>query len=168
MRKLLVLSLVFIISDNVMAQDVVWKTVPANPSQYKAITKDELWKLFDDNKLVSGQKFKIVFDTNGYLTETQTILALLADLSVASSDAKPSSKDLYYESLPEIKTSSTDLFLAASGTSKKHLYYEGLPKIITTKKYEVLFSRGVSIEKRRNGNMIIEIPIIHIDGYRIL
>lgn len=135
---------------NMNAQNITWNISGANPSQYRSITTDELWQMFEDNQLAGNQRYKIVINDEGYLTETSTTIALLAILAAASADVEPSTKYLFFRDLPR-------------------------PGGVNGQKIEVYFSQGVTLENLdnylkwdNNLNIQVKIPVIPVDGYRTL
>jgi hypothetical protein len=106
---------------NMNAQNITWNIPGANPSQYRSITKDELWNMFENNQLAHNQKYKMIITDEGCLTETSTTISLLAVLASASAGVELSSKSLYLKGLPRIE-----------GSADKEI--------------EVYFSQGVMLE----------------------
>jgi hypothetical protein len=146
MKRFFLVIVIFIFAAmNINAQNIAWNiSGGANPAQYKSITTDELWNMFENNQLASNQKYKIVITDEGYLAESSTTIALLAILACASAGTEPSSKHLFFKDLPR---------LGGEGG----------------KKMEVYFSQGVLFEDLENTlNVQVKIPVIPVDGYRVL
>jgi hypothetical protein len=136
------MAFLILLAINMNAQNITWNITGADPSQYKSISRDELWDMFENNQLAGNQKYKVIQIT-GYLTETATAISLLALFASASGDTELSSK---------------------------HLYFKGLPRIeARNREIEVYFSQGVIFEDLENdSNISVKIPIIAVDGYRVL
>jgi hypothetical protein len=144
MKKLFaVMTFAFFASAAINAQTVTWNISGANPAQYRSITNDELRQMFENNQLVGNhQKYKITTEM-GSLIETATALSLLAVLSSASADTELPSEFIYFKNLPRIEARIGEI--------------------------EVYFSRGVMLEDLENDwNVQVKIPVIPVDGYRVL
>jgi hypothetical protein len=143
-RFFLAMAILVLAAMDMNAQTITWNIPGANPAQYRSITKDELRRMFENNQLAGNQKYKVVINDEGYLTETSTTLSLLAILASAS---------------------------AGTELSSKHLFLNNLPKLggEAGKKIEVYFSQGVILEDLDNDwNVQLKIPVIPVDGYRVL
>jgi hypothetical protein len=144
MKRFFLAIVIFIFAAMTMGAQITWNTSGANPAQYRSITTDELWDMFENNQLTGNQKYKVVITDEGYLAESSTTIALLAILAYASAGTEPSSKHLFFKDLPR---------------------FEGL----AGKEVEVYFSRGVLFEDLENTlNVQVKIPVIPVDGYRVL
>jgi hypothetical protein len=144
MKKIFLTVTILIFAAMTMnAQSITWNISGANPAQYKSITADELWYMFENNQLAGNQKYKVVIPGQGYLAESSTTIALLAILACASAGTEPSSKHLFFKDLP-----------GPGGEGGK--------------KMEVYFSQGVLFEDLENtANVQVKIPVIPVDGYRV-
>jgi hypothetical protein len=144
MKKIFALTVFLLLAAmNMNAQNITWNISGANPAQYRSITNDELWRMFESNRLEGNhQKYKITTEI-GSLIETATALSLLAVLSSASAGTELSSKFIYFKNLPKIEARIGEI--------------------------EVYFSRGVILEDLDNNlNIQVKIPVIPVDGYRVL
>jgi hypothetical protein len=142
MKKMAILvGLIIFAGSDMDAQNITWNISGANPSQYIEITKDELFSLFNKNQLGNNQKYKIVIDSEGYLTEAAASISLLALLSSSAAGIEYSNKSLYFEGV-----------------------------INTYEKIEIYFSQGVKYNtlKIEGHNLPVQYPVIPVDGYRLI
>jgi hypothetical protein len=130
------------------AQEITWNVAGANPAQYKSISADELRYMFKNNQLAGNQKYKTVIDgQEDYLTALS--LRELTVLSKAGAGAELSSRYFYFKNLP---------VAGAAG-----------------RKIEIYFSQGITLENLADYvkwnsilNNGVKIPVIPVDGYRVL
>jgi hypothetical protein len=138
------IGLMFFFYLNVGAQNIVWNISGANSSQYVEITNDELVLMFNENQLSNNRRYKIVIDSEGYLTQTSTTLSLLALMATAASGTEATSKNIYFY---------------------------GAPNDYGPGKIEIYFSQAVRYDTLQVGNgsnEIIRYPVIPVDGYRLI
>jgi hypothetical protein len=132
---------------NMNAQNITWNITGADPARYRSISKDELRYMFENKQLAGNQKYKVIINDEGYWL-TALSLYELRFMSRFIAGTKLSSRYFYFKNLsdlPEMK--------------------EG----VTSREIEVYFSQGVVFEDLENDpNIQIKIPVIAVDGYRVL